>query len=124
MYCNNMLRSSMLTILMNHFSISVMQLSNDPSRWQHLEAVIFAFSSISENIDSTESIHINNLFESLSQIPLQQIAAPRLTASIMEMFGAYYEWIYNNSEFLPKVLSLLVLGLKSDHIAGMIIESN
>ena len=136
MYCYNMLRSSMLSILMNHFSLSVLQLSSDLQQmqsnslmnhqhlqmttdkpWQHLEAVIFAFTSISENIDATENIHINNLFESLAQIPLAQIAAPRLTASIMEMFGAYYEWIYNHPEFLPKVLSLLVLGLKSDHIA-------
>ena len=133
MYCYNMLRNSMLSILMNHFNIAVLQLSNNLSQlnnmhhlnqlstadkpWQHLEAVIFAFTSISENIDATESIHINNLFESLAQIPLAQIAAPRLTASIMEMFGAYYEWIYNHPEFLPKVLSLLVLGLKSDHIA-------
>lgn len=135
MYCYNMLRSSMLSILMNHFSLSVLQLSSDLQQmqsnsmmnqhhmqmtekpWQHLEAVIFAFTSVSENIDATENIHINNLFESLAQIPLAQIAAPRLTASIMEMFGAYYEWIYNHPEFLPKVLSLLVLGLKSDHIA-------
>lgn len=135
MYCYNMLRNSMLSILMNHFNLSVMQLSNNlqyqqqsnhllnhhqlsnDKPWQHLEAVIFAFTSISENIDATENIHINNLFESLAQIPLAQIAAPRLTASIMEMFGAYYEWIYNHPEFLPKVLTLLVLGLKSDHIA-------
>ena len=133
MYCYNMLRNSMLSILMNHFNVAVLQLSNNllnnqhhhqlisnsnlDKPWQHLEAVIFAFTSISENIDATENQHINNLFESLAQIPLAQINAPRLTASIMEMFGAYYDWIYNHPEFLPKVLSLLVLGLKSDHIA-------
>lgn len=122
MYCYNMLRTSMLSTLMNHFQLAISHLNTcarvaNTRPWQHLEAVIFAFSSISENIDMMEDTYISQLFESLSMLSVDQVNAPRLTASIMEMFGSYYEWIYNHPHFLPAVLRLLVVGLKSDQIA-------
>jgi hypothetical protein len=122
MYCYNMLRTSMLSTLMNHFQLAISHLNScatvpNARPWQHLEAVIFAFSSISENIDMMEDTYISRLFESLSTISVDQVNAPRLTASIMEMFGSYYEWIYNHPHFLPAVLRLLVVGLKSEQIA-------
>ncbi|KAI1292358.1 Importin-13 [Halotydeus destructor] len=35
----------------------------------------------------------------------------------MEMLGAYSEWIYEHSDLLPKVLSLLFMGLKGEQVA-------
>ncbi|XP_015792696.1 importin-13 [Tetranychus urticae] len=122
MYCYNMLRVSMLSSLMSHFTLSLNHMNQSLTTgsdkpWQYLEAVMFAFSSIAENVDITESVYITKLFESLNLIPFNQLKSPRLIATIMEMFGSYCEWIYNHPEFLPGVLSLLLMGLKSDHIA-------
>lgn len=122
MYCYNMLRVSMLSSLMSHFDVAMNNLNQSLTAridkpWQHLEAVMFAFSSIAENVEIIENIFITKLFESLSHIPLNQFKYPRLIATIMEMFGSYCEWIYNHPQFLPGVLSLLLMGLKSENIA-------
>ncbi|XP_074604258.1 importin-13-like protein cdm [Brevipalpus obovatus] len=122
MYCYNMLRVSMLSSLSSHFEIalnhlnqSLTNMSNKP--WQYLEAVMFAFSSIAENVEIHEGVYITKLFDSLPQIPFNQVKNPRLIATIMEMFGSYCEWIEHHHQFLPGVLSLLLMGLKSEHIA-------
>jgi len=122
MYCYNMLHLSMLSSLLGHFRVALNTMNSSLATihekpWQHLEAVMFAFSSIAENVDVTENVCMKQLFESLNMIPFDQMKTPRLIATIMEMFGSYCEWIYNHPTFLPGVLSLLLMGMKNDHMA-------
>ncbi|RWS16817.1 importin-13-like protein [Dinothrombium tinctorium] len=122
MYCYNMLRVSMLSTLVAHFNIALDHLNrhiHNPQEkpWQHLESVLFALSSIAENVDVEESNYITQIFDSLPRIPFYQIDAPRLISTLMEMFGSYCEWLFNHQNYLPTVLSLLILGLKSENIA-------
>lgn len=123
MYCYNMLRSTVMATLNNHFDTALNILSSSMSPgtsstqvicWQPLEAVIFALTSIAENIDGTEESSFDEIFNSLSAIPLK--ISDRLLSSIMEMVGAYTEWIFHHPAVLPHVLQLLLLGLKGQHL--------
>ncbi|RWS31852.1 importin-13-like protein [Leptotrombidium deliense] len=122
MYCYNMLRVSMLSALVTHFHVALDHLcrnvhTNTEKPWQHLESVMFALSSIAENVDVEENVYITQIFDSLHRIPFCHIEAPRLVSTLMEMFGSYCEWLYNHQSYLRTVLSLLILGLKSENIA-------
>lgn len=122
MYSYNMLRVSMLSNLLDHFKHGLNHLQNSTygnseRPWQHLEAVLFAFNSIAENVDVSEDVFLLQIFESLPNVPFTQINAPRLLCTTMNMIGSYCEWIYNHPSLLPIALSLLVMGLKGQDIA-------
>lgn len=118
MYCYNILRVSMLSSLLSHYQLAAnhltTQLNKDEHKsWQYLEAVLYSFSSIAENVDVSESVYLQQIFDSLPNIPLTLISSPRVLATAMETLAAYSEWISNNSIYLPNVLNLLTIGLKS-----------
>ena len=118
MYCYNILRVSMLSSLLSHYQLAAnhltSQLNKDEHKsWQYLEAVLYSFSSIAENVDVSESVYLQQIFDSLPNIPLTLISSPRVLATAMETLAAYSEWISNNSIYLPNVLNLLTIGLKS-----------
>lgn len=119
MYCYNMLRSTVMTTLKNHFDAALNILSSSLTTgttvlWQPLEAVIFALSSVAENIDGNEESGFDDIFNSLSAIPFH--ISDRLLSSTMEMVGAYTEWIFHHPAVLPPVLQLLLSGLKGQHL--------
>ena len=118
MYCYNILRVSMLSSLLTHYQLAANQLTSrlntDPHKsWQYLEAVLYTFSSIAENVDPSESVYLQQMFNSLPNIPFALVLSPRLLSTAMDALAAYSEWISNNSAYLPNVLSLLMIGLKS-----------
>jgi hypothetical protein len=120
MYCYNILRVSMLSSLCGHFNVAGNQLNarlnaNHCKSWQYLEAVLYTFGSIAENVDVLESVYLPQIFTHLPNIPFANVISPRLLATTMDTLAAYAEWISNHCEFLPNVISLLMVGLKSQH---------
>ncbi|CAG2100376.1 unnamed protein product [Medioppia subpectinata] len=118
MYCYNILRVSMLSSLLSHFEVAANQLASSMAAdqhksWQYFEAVLFAFSSVAENIGPSESVYLQQLFNALPNIPFAYVTSARLLATAMDTLTAYAEWISNNSSYLPNVLTLLMIGLKS-----------
>ena len=118
MYCYNILRVSMLSSLTIHFTLAgndlTSKLDNDNRKsWQYLEAIIYTFGSIAENVDIEESTYLPQIFNSLPKIPFHQVQSPRLMSTTMDMIAAYSEWIFNHTSYLPNVIQLMMLGLKS-----------
>lgn len=122
MYCFNILRSSMLKVLFEHFNKAVGAVfaackAADRSALEeaarYLEAVLYAFSSIAENIDVNESAVLPQLFASLHSIPFESIAMARLLETIMALFSAFSEWICCNLNYLQYVISVIATSLKS-----------
>lgn len=122
MYCYNMLRSTVMVTLKYHFDTALNILTTSSGTgtssngicWQPLEAVIFALTSVAENIEGNDESAFGEIFNSLSAIPFN--VSDRLLSSTMEMIGAYTEWIFHHPNVLPHVLQLLLLGLKGQHL--------
>jgi hypothetical protein len=122
MYCYNMLRSSVMSSLQSAFHealANMINLTNNTassitvtmSVWQPLEAVIFALTSVAENITGeTEEECLTAIFDSLAMIPFSM--SEKLLASTMEFIGSYCEWIFHHPLVLPRVLNLVLQGLK------------
>lgn len=88
----------MLASLLAHFNLALTNLTNSiqmesvkqleaDQPWQHLEAVIFAFSSIAENVENDEGVYLNQVFEALQRIPFACVKSQRLLSTTMEMLG-------------------------------------
>lgn len=123
MYCYNMLRSTVMSSLRMNFERALNNLSSfaasvqtvDPNArpWQALEAVLFAFSSVAENVSPNEESSMDFVFHSLTSIPFA--ASERLLATSMEMVASFCEWIFHHPFILPRVLTLLLLGLRAQN---------
>jgi len=125
MYCFNILRNSMLKNLFGHFSKAIDQvivMSHKEcdregliSSARYLEAVLFAFSSIAENIDVNESMFLPQIFASFSTIPFDKVNMPRLLETVMNLLSAFSEWICCNVNYIPYTISVIASGLKSNN---------
>ena len=117
MYCYNMLQSTVMSSLRMNFERALTSLCSyanavqtvDPNHrpWQPLEAVLFAFSSVAENVSPNEETALDFVFESLTSIPFA--ASQRLLATSMEMVASYCEWIFHHPFIVPRILTLLLL---------------
>lgn len=120
MYSYNMLKSNEIIKLKNSFVNCLTQLIQITSSgqiippteksWQALEAVIFAISSVADNLTENEDVHLIPIFESLTNIPFG--ISERLLSTTIEMIGSYSDWIFHHPMILPRILTLLLLGLK------------
>src|SRR5699024_4842394 len=125
MYCFNILRSSMLKTLFSHFNKAIDQVvasslneSDRPALLasaKYLEAVIYAFSSIAENIDVNESLYLPQIFASLSTIPFEANKMPRLLETVMNLLSSFAEWICCNVNYIPYTISVIATALKSNN---------
>lgn len=123
MYCYNMLRSTVMSSLRMNFERALTELCSFVSSvqtidhkqrvWQPLEAVLFAFSSVAENVSPNEETSLDFVFESLTSIPFA--VSERLLATSMEMIASYCEWIFHHPFIVPRILTLLLLGLRAQN---------
>ena len=129
MYCFNILRSSMLKTLFSHFTKALDQVmfsyeNNDSpalmSSVRYFEGVLFAFSSIAENIDIKELVYLPQMFSSFSTIPLDKINMSRLLDTIMNLMSSVAEWICYNVHYIPYTISVISIALKSNNISVVI----
>lgn len=121
MYCYNMLRTTVMSSLRINFERALTSLCSyassvqtvDPTTrpWQALEAVLFAFSSVAENVSPNDEPCMDYVFQSVTSIPFA--ASDRLLATSMETVASYCEWIFHHPFILPRVLTLLLLGLRA-----------
>lgn len=121
-YCYNMLRSSVMSSLQSSFhealanminltNTTASSITSTMSFWQPLEAIIFALTSVAENITGeTEEECLTAIFDSLAMIPFSM--SEKLLASTMEFVGSYCEWIFHHPLVLPRVLNLVLQGLR------------
>lgn len=124
MYCFNILRDSMLKTLFSHFNKAIDQVIvssfKESDRLvlhasaKYLEAVLYAFSSIAENIDVNESTFLPQIFSSFATIPFDAINMPRLLETIMNLFSSYAEWICCNVNYIPYTITVIATALKSN----------
>ncbi|KAJ6224126.1 hypothetical protein RDWZM_002671 [Blomia tropicalis] len=119
MYCFNIFRSSMLKILFTHFTKAIDQISVVSDKQliataRFLEATLFAFSSIAENIDVAESTYLPQIFSSFSTIPFDKINSPQLLETIMNLFASFAEWLCCNVNYIPFTISAISTALKSN----------
>ncbi|XP_054707972.1 importin-13-like [Uloborus diversus] len=114
MYCYNILRQAALANLITHLSIATTTVTNDPSQWQYLEACLFAFKEVAENVDVKESCYIPMFMAHLGNIPLQHI---RIISATMEAIGSFAEWINMHPNVLGCVIPLLLMGLRNSEVA-------
>lgn len=118
MFCFNILRSSMLKLLMDHFTKSInfiaISVNKDDAKSsiRYFEAVIFAFASISENI-SNDNVCIPQIFRSLQELPLDKINDPHLLVTIMNFLSSSTEWLYYEIDYISCVIPLIGVALKS-----------
>lgn len=118
-FCYNILRSSMLKSLMEHFNKAVNQIMISAtqneilSSTRYYEAVLFAFSSIAESIAANESVCVPHIFRSFQELPLERINHPYLLVTIMNFMSACTEWLYYNIDYIAYTISVIELALKS-----------
>ncbi|GIX84233.1 importin-13 [Caerostris extrusa] len=114
MYSYNILRNAALANLLTHLEIAKTAVINNPSQWQYLEACIFAFKEISENVDIKENNLIPRFMNHLRNIPVDNL---RIVSGSMEAIGAFAEWINVHPDVLSCVVPLLLMGLQNADVA-------
>lgn len=140
-YCYSFLKPVLIRNLVTHFHLSSKKLIEGQvgvtdvklrdESWQALEAVLFTFSVISDNLDPSwldlghppigskeDEMSIMTLFQKLPSLPLAVTTSsgpcPRLLATSMELVGSYCDLMADMPALLPSTIQLLLLGLQSN----------
>lgn len=71
MYCYNVLRESLLDLLLKHLQTCL--LSTTSEIWQPLESCLHGFFSIAESINTTENERIPMFFSTLQALPFNKL---------------------------------------------------
>ncbi|XP_048762818.2 importin-13-like [Ostrea edulis] len=79
------------------------------TQWQLIEAIFFLFSSVAENVDLEEEVHIPSMLSVLPKLPFSNI---KYISAALKMIGAYSEWINCHPEYLNCVTPLILQGLQ------------
>lgn len=126
-YCFSILNTSLLQILMDHFNKALAQTlmassknNNDNSKNQisasirYLEAVIYAFTSLMENISPNENIFMPQILSSFQTLSTECLQDSRLLSTINSFLSNSADWIANNINYFPFSLTIISNSLKSN----------
>ncbi|XP_055905627.1 importin-13 [Eupeodes corollae] len=112
MYCFEVLHDYILNILASVLDETIAGIQANPTEWTKLEACIYAFHSVAEHIDTTESTQIPKLIRVLSEIPYEKMNE-KLLGTSLETIGSYCLWFKDNPAYIAPAIQLLVRGLNS-----------
>lgn len=103
--------------LLNHLYTILMRIvQSSDTQWQPVESCLFAFQSVAEGGNIRECPCLNDLFRLLGQVDMSQ--THELSATSLNMLGAFSEWLCYNSDSLESVIPLLVHGLNEPSLCG------
>ncbi len=86
MYAYNLLREPLLADLCKLFAAIVERSAAEQVRWEEVEAVLFALSSIADSVGLDENKHLPSLFRMLGQVPCTH---PKLVSQALNAIGAF-----------------------------------
>ncbi|XP_078316554.1 importin-13-like [Crassostrea virginica] len=107
MYSYSILREPLLGYMCNTLNSS----AENPkeTQWQLIEAIFYLFSSVAENVDLEEEVHIPSMLSVLPKLPFNNI---KYISAALKMIGSYSEWINCHPEYLSCVIPLILQGLQ------------
>lgn len=121
-YCFSILNTSLLQILMDHFnkalSQTMMATSKDMNQIstsiRYLEAVIYAFSALTENISPTETVYMPQIISSFQTLSNECLNDSRLLSTINCFLSNSADWLANNINYFAFTLTIISNSLKSN----------
>ncbi|XP_062578604.1 importin-13-like [Saccostrea cucullata] len=107
MYSYSILREPLLGFMCNTLNSA----AENPkeAQWQLIEAIFFLFSSVAENVDLEEEVHIPSMLSVLPKLPFNNI---KYISGALKMIGSFSEWINCHPESLNSVIPLILQGLQ------------
>lgn len=76
---------------------------NDPSQWQCMEAALFSFRNVANNIDISENVILPRLFDLITKLDGRHHKELRYTAVLV--ISRYADWLNNHGDLVPNVLT-------------------
>ncbi|XP_059166946.1 importin-13-like [Physella acuta] len=113
MYSYSILGVELLAQLVNCLVTLVEKYKEGTQDWQNVEAILFVFSSISENVQSDEKLYIPKLFSQLREIPF---ANSQQISTALNMIGSFAEWMQWHPETLSCILPLVLQGISNPEV--------
>ncbi|CAG5128606.1 unnamed protein product [Candidula unifasciata] len=113
MYSYSILGDELLAQLVNCLVTLVEQYKHGSQEWQSVEAILFVFSSVSENVSSEEHVQIPKLFSQIREIPF---ANSQQISTALHMIGSFAEWMQWHPETLSYVLPLVLEGISNPEV--------
>uniref|UniRef100_A0A8C7SLH2 Importin-13 n=1 Tax=Oncorhynchus mykiss TaxID=8022 RepID=A0A8C7SLH2_ONCMY len=107
MYVYEMLGAELLSNLYEKLG-RILTNTEQPSSWQHTEALLYGFQSIAETIDVNYSDVIPGLIGLIPRISINNI---QLADTVMFTIGALAEWLADHPVMLSSVLPLVLQAL-------------
>lgn len=107
MYSYSILREPLLGFMCNTLNSG----AENPkeTQWQLIEAVFFLFTSVAENVDLEEEVHIPSMLSVLPKLPYNNV---KYISAALKMIGSYSEWINCHPGYLNCVIPLILQGLQ------------
>ncbi|XP_071841095.1 importin-13-like [Apostichopus japonicus] len=103
--------------LLSHIYTILMRIVQSPdTQWQPVESCLFAFQSVAEGGNIRDCPCLNDLFRLLGQVDMSQTY--ELSATSLNMLGAFSEWLCYNTESLEVVIPLLVHGINEPSLCS------
>ncbi|KAI9204779.1 armadillo-type protein [Polychytrium aggregatum] len=96
------------------------------SKWQPLEATLYAIRAVSEAADVNESVYLPRVFgkgvlEALLLVPAGQLSRVKYTMSLL--IGAHSDWLSSHPDAILNSVNFLLMGLSQPDIAPGVAEA-
>ncbi|KAK2156574.1 hypothetical protein LSH36_209g00066 [Paralvinella palmiformis] len=114
MYAYNLLHDRLLASLCQLLATSLERLAAEQVRWQEIESVLFAVTSVAESVDPEETAYLPTMFSMLSRLPCDNL---KVISQALYLIGAYAEWISSHPEMLGHVIPLMLQGVTNTDLA-------
>lgn len=123
-YCYTILKNSILEIFLEHFHIAFKQVmtvtsntENDNnlvnSSIRYLEAVLFAFSTLTGNISNDENVFMPQILATFNLLPIQCLNCSLLLSTINSFLSSLSDWLNSNINYISFTLTIIKNSLKS-----------
>ncbi|XP_074924361.1 importin-13 [Chelonoidis abingdonii] len=113
MYVYEMLGAELLSSLYDKLG-RLLTSTDQPSSWQHTEALLYGFQSIAETIDVNYSDVVPGL---IGLIPRISISNVQLADTVMFTIGALSEWLADHPVMINNVLPLVLQALGNPELS-------
>ncbi|KAM4722104.1 importin-13 [Rhinophrynus dorsalis] len=113
MYVYEMLGAELLSNLYDKLG-RLLTSSEQPTSWQHTEALLYGFQSIAETIDVNYSDVVPGLIGLIPRININNV---QLADTVMFTIGALAEWLADHPVMISKVLPLVLHALGNPELS-------
>ncbi|KPM10424.1 hypothetical protein QR98_0089790 [Sarcoptes scabiei] len=132
-FCSSVIHKTLLAISYEHFNKAFTQLimaankENDPqlidSNVRYLEATIYAFSTLTENLPTNEAIYMPQIISSIQTLPACSLDDSRLLSTINSFLSNASEWLSKNVNYIGFALNIINNSLESSNLFVVISAS-